>query len=206
MNIGIDIDGVLTNDDDYFLDYTAKYCYENNLKSFVNPNLYEYKKLNWDKNTINDFRIKYFLNYIKNEPARKFASEVTKKLKEDGHKIFIITARHKTAENGEFANENVRECTLDWLRRNDIVYDKVIFTKTPKVREILENKIDLMIEDSPDTINELVKYLLTTDDKSRDNFDNGMSDYDEEAKAIIERLENKAEIKKTNLAVDSFLF
>ena len=159
MNIGIDIDGVLTNDDDYFLDYTAKYCYENNLKSFVNPNLYEYKKLNWDKNTINDFRIKYFLNYIKNEPARKFASEVTKKLKEDGHKIFIITARHKTAENGEFANENVRECTLDWLRRNDIVYDKVIFTKTPKVREILENKIDLMIEDSPDTINELVKVV-----------------------------------------------
>lgn len=30
MNIGIDIDGVLTNDDDYILDFTSKYCYENN--------------------------------------------------------------------------------------------------------------------------------------------------------------------------------
>lgn len=26
MNIGIDIDGVLTNDDDYILDFTSKYC------------------------------------------------------------------------------------------------------------------------------------------------------------------------------------
>ncbi|MFL4614232.1 hypothetical protein ACJ5HV_03135 [Staphylococcus aureus] len=56
---------------------------------------------------------------------------------------------------------------------------------------------DVTIDGNFSTINELVKYLLTTDDKSRDNFDNGMSDYDEEAKEIIERLENKAEIKKT---------
>lgn len=45
---------------------------------------------------------------------------------------------------------------------------------------------DVTIDGNFSTINELVKYLLTTDDKSRDNFDNGMSDYDEEAKAIIE--------------------
>lgn len=43
MNIGIDIDGVLTNDDDYVLDYTIKYCCKNNLKSFDNANLYENK-------------------------------------------------------------------------------------------------------------------------------------------------------------------
>ena len=70
MNIGIDIDGVLTNDDDYILDYASKYCYENNLKGFDNANLYEYRKLNWNDDIINDYRNKYFLNYIKNEPAR----------------------------------------------------------------------------------------------------------------------------------------
>ena len=47
MNIGIDIDGVLTNDDDYILDFTSKYCYEHGLKGFDNANLYEYRKLNW---------------------------------------------------------------------------------------------------------------------------------------------------------------
>ena len=159
MNIGIDIDGVLTNDDDYILDFTSKYCYEHDLKGFDNANLYEYRKLNWDENTINDYRKEYFLNYIKNEPARKFASEVIKKLRNEGNKIFIISARYKTAEYGKINNENVRECTLDWLRKNKIEYDKIIFTKPPKVNEILENKIDIMIEDSPTTINELVKVV-----------------------------------------------
>ena len=159
MNIGIDIDGVLTNDDDYILDYTSKYCYENNLKGFDNANLYEYRKLNWNDDIINDYRNKYFLNYIKNEPARKFASEVIKKLREDGNKIFIISARYKTAENGKIGNKNIRECTLQWLKDNKIEYDKIIFTKPPKVDEILKNKIDLMIEDSPTTIGELVKVV-----------------------------------------------
>lgn len=159
MNIGIDIDGVLTNDDDYILDFTSKYCYEHNLTGFNNANLYEYRKFNWDENIINDYRKEYFLNYVKNEPARKFASEVIKKLREDGNKIFIITARYKTAENGTFENENIKECTLDWLRKNNIEYDKIIFTKPPKVNEILENKIDIMIEDSPTTINDLVKVV-----------------------------------------------
>ena len=159
MKIGIDIDGVLTNYDDYILDFTSKYCYEHGLKGFDNANLYEYKKLNWDENTINNYREEFFLNYIKNEPARKFASEIIKKLRNDGNKIFIITARYKTFENGQINNENVKECTLNWLRKNKIEYDKVIFTKPPKVKEILENKIDIMIEDSPTTINELVKVV-----------------------------------------------
>ena len=48
---------------------------------------------------------------------------------------------------------------MNWLRKNKIEYDKVIFTNPPKIKEILENKIDIMIEDSPTTINELVKVV-----------------------------------------------
>ena len=172
MNIGVDIDGVLTNDDDYILDYTSKYCYEHNLKGFLDAHLYEYRKLNWDEKTIENYRQKYFLNYIKNEPARKFASEVIKKLREDGNKIYIISARYKTAENGEINNENIKKCTINWLAKNNIEYDKIIFTKPPKVKEILENKIDIMIEDSPTTINELTKVVkvLYYDTRYNKNF------------------------------------
>ena len=70
MNIGIDIDGVLTNDDDYILDFTSKYCYENNLNGFDNANLYEYRKLNWDKKTINslkDINFKIFGEFKSNK-------------------------------------------------------------------------------------------------------------------------------------------
>ena len=159
MNIGIDIDGVLTNDDEYILDYTSKYCFENNLEGFIKPSSYEYRKLDWDEETIDKYRDRYFVNYVKNVPARRFASEIIRKLRKEGNKIFIITARYQTAENGKVGKSNIRKCTLKWLRKNKIQYDKIIFTKPPKVNDIIENKIDLMIEDSPTTIEQQVKIV-----------------------------------------------
>lgn len=151
MNIGIDIDGVLTNDDDYIIDCTSKFCYENNLDFFGNPYAYEYKKLSWDEDTINKYRDLYFDNYVDNEPVRKFACEVIKKLKEDGHKIFIITGRYKSHDDTQ-DGENMRQRIKSWLDKNEILYDKLIFARVPKTNEIKENKIDIMIEDSPTTI------------------------------------------------------
>lgn len=159
MRIGIDIDGVLTNDDEYILDYTSKYCFENNLKCFIDGNLYEYRKLDWNQDIINNYRSKYFVNYVKNIKPRRFASEIIKKLKQEGNEIIIISARYKTIENGNIGNSNIRKCTIKWLKKNRIQYDKIIFTKPPKVKEIIENKIDLMIEDSPTTIDELAKVV-----------------------------------------------
>ena len=161
MNIGIDIDGVLTNDDEYILSCTSKYCYENNIQGFIEPYKYEYNKLNWNQELIDDYRSKYFDEYVDKEPVRKFASEVIKKLKEDGHKIFIITGRYQTY-NETPAGENMRLRVKKWLDKNEIVYDKLIFARVPKIKELQENKIDLMIEDSPTTIpviKDIVKVL-----------------------------------------------
>lgn len=151
MRIGIDIDGVLTNDDEYILSCTSKYCYENNLNGFVEPYEYEYRKLDWNQQILDDYRIKYFDEYVDNEPARKFASEVINKLKNDGHEVFIITGRYKSYDN-TLDGENMRLRIKNWLKKNKIEYDKLIFAKVPKIKELKENKIDLMIEDSPSTI------------------------------------------------------
>ena len=151
MNIGIDIDGVLTNDDDYILDCTSKYCYENSLDFFENPYAYEYAKLNWNEETINKYRDIYFDDYVDNEPVRKFASEVIKKLKEDGHKIYIITARHKSHDETP-DGKNMRQRIKSWLDINEIIYDKLVFATAPKTKELIENKINLTIEDSPNMI------------------------------------------------------
>ena len=48
----------------------CKYCYENNLNGFDNANLYEYRKIGWNEDVINDYRGKYFFNYVKNKPAK----------------------------------------------------------------------------------------------------------------------------------------
>ena len=155
MNIGIDIDGVLMDDDTYRLDTMTKYCYENNLGTLDNP--YEYEnKCNWSEEIKEDYRQKYFFEYIKNMPARMFASEVIKKLHDEGNKIIIITGRYKTQEDSKIG-EQMRKDTVNWLNKNKIFYDEICYAQCPKTKEIQEKNIDIMIDDSPEIISEAVR-------------------------------------------------
>lgn len=53
MRIGVDIDGVLTNRDQFQMDYGAKYCFDNNIKNgyvkikLFMINWYFLQKKNW---------------------------------------------------------------------------------------------------------------------------------------------------------------
>ena len=163
MRIGIDIDGVLTNVGDAVMNYATKYFVENNIKYEIGKIDYDYfKTFNIkDRNIENKFWNEYLEYYSVNEKARPLASEVIKKLKKDGHEIYIITARWLTNQDNE-AGEKMRNIVKNWLEENDIVYDKLVFTKAEEERkpdEIKEYKIDVMIEDSPDNINELSKIV-----------------------------------------------
>lgn len=162
MRIGIDIDGVLTNIEQYVIDYFTKYCVENNIEYEVGRSNYEfYKSFNISKEIENKFWKTYMQDYATKEKARPFASEIIKKLKEEGHEIYIITARWLTNREDE-AGENMRQIVKNWLDENNIVYDKVLFSKDSnenKSQEIIENKIDLMIEDNPNNINALSKLV-----------------------------------------------
>ncbi len=155
MNIGIDIDGVLMDDDTYRLDTMSKYCYENNLPSIDKPYMYE-SKCNWSRDIKEDYRKKYYFEYVKNAPARNYAAEVIKKLHDDGNKIIIITGRYKTQEDS-IIGKQMRDDTVNWLNKNGIIYDKICYAHCPKTNEILENNINVMIDDSPEILSEIVK-------------------------------------------------
>ena len=150
MKIGIDIDGCLIDDDEYLLDCYTKYCYENNLPGLVRPYAFE-NKCDWDEKTMLDYRDKYFFDYIDNVEPRRFASEVTHKLHEDGNTIVIITGRYMTKEDTPLGKQ-MRENTEKWLKKNNIYYDKIIFSLPPKIRDILKEGIDVMIDDSPEIV------------------------------------------------------
>ncbi|MBE5819632.1 MAG: hypothetical protein E7310_02235 [Clostridiales bacterium] len=158
MRIGIDIDGVLTDIEQFTIDYISKYCVENNIEYNIGNKSYDYSKtFNISKEIEMNFWNTYLEDYAIYEKARPFASEIIKKLKEDGHEIYIITARWLTNRDDDIGNK-MREIVKNWLYENEISYDKLIFSKASKERktdEIIENKIDLMIEDSPSNINEL---------------------------------------------------
>ena len=162
MRIGIDIDGVLTDIEQFVIDYISKYCVENKIKYNIGDYDYNYSKtFNITDEQEENFWNEYLEYYAVNEKARPFAAEVIKKLREDGHEIYIITARWLTNRDDDIGNR-MKEIVKNWLYENEILYDKLIFSKALKERksqEITEHKIDLMIEDSPNNINELANII-----------------------------------------------
>lgn len=155
------------DDDEYSLACTTKYAYDNNLAWGADPYAYTYAKTNWNKDTIDSYRETYLWDYYENERSRRFASEIVKKLKEANNKIIIITTRWTASDDTEHG-EKVRKLTVDWLKENEIMYDDIIFTQGDKVKECIDKKIDIIIEDSPRVINavkNIVKYVICYDNR-----------------------------------------
>ena len=156
MNIGIDIDGVLTDIEKFMIDYGTKFCLEENLD--LNIKKIDYSELvtfNWTQEQADRFWERYFSGYVINEPHRKFAPEVINKLREQGNKICIITARDEYGLSEEYYGK-MQQLTKEWLINQNISYDKLIFARDEeKISQCLENNIDIMIEDSPRNINDI---------------------------------------------------
>ena len=150
MNIGIDIDGVIMDDDTYRLAHMSKFCFEHNLPPLEFPYGYETKG-DWDTETKNLYRQEYFDDYVKNGPAHLFVSEITNRLHAEGHHLVIITSRHKTTHQTP-DGEKMRLATIKWLKEHNVYYDKICFAIWPKIDDIKENKIDVMIEDCVEAI------------------------------------------------------
>ena len=153
MNIGIDIDGVLLDLERFAIDYGTKFCIEENLNLKINIQEYwEKLKFSWTEEQENKFWNKYIIKYFKQYQPREFASEIIKKLKKEGNKIYIITARNEEGLPQEEYGKS-QEITKTWLNENNIEYDKLIFTPdSEKLEQCLKNNVEIMIEDSPTNI------------------------------------------------------
>lgn len=149
MKIGIDIDGVLTDISRFYLDYGAKFAFENNIKKIAKPDGYEIEEiLDLEKGAHIEFWKKYDEFYTKKIYTREFAAEVIARLKDDNHEIHLITARKPQEE----------KWTKDWLKENNIYYDKLEFTDE-KVDYCKNNNIDLMIEDNTNNVLAISKLI-----------------------------------------------
>ena len=60
------------------------------------------------------------------------SSDVIKKLRKNGHKIYIITSRLYTKEQS-IKGELFRKMLEYWLKKNNIEYDKIIYCNDDKV-------------------------------------------------------------------------
>ena len=150
MNIGIDIDDTLTDIRDKLNLAAEKYANE-----LGKENKNEKDKYVEDNNNGNVYQIKYgftyeelkyFLSVIhegitKKEEPRKNCVEIIRKLHNEGHKIYIITAR-----DSEF-HEDPYKLSKDWLDKNNIYYDELIVNARNKLEVCQRENIDLFIDD-----------------------------------------------------------
>ena len=153
MNIGIDIDGVLTDLERKTIDYATKLCVEENWPININVNEYrDVKAFNWTEEQAEKFWNKYLVKYIIESPVRTFAPEILAKLQEEGNKIYLITARNESGMQPKYHGK-MQQLTKEWLEKQNIKYEKLIFAADEeKLQQCLENKVDVMIEDSPKNI------------------------------------------------------
>lgn len=160
MKIGIDIDGVLTNFNQYAINKGTEYCKKNKVGKLINSNTLSASKMfGWSYYHELKFWITHIFDYAENNPLMEDAADVIKKLKEEGHEIYIITSRWLASSRNiksifpeMFLKKKMRNTVKKWLQKNEVIYNDIVFIKKDKSKYIMDNNIDIMIEDNPKNI------------------------------------------------------
>lgn len=153
MNIGIDIDGVLTDLEKATINFGTKMCVEEKWPIKIDLSKYwEVETFKWTQEQADKFWNRYLVKYVEESPSRMFAQEIIEKLQQEENNIYIITARNEYGMPLEYYGK-MQELTKEWLNKQNIKYDKLIFAKDEeKLQQCIENGITVMIEDSPSNI------------------------------------------------------
>lgn len=207
MRIGIDIDNVISSFDNSLLKEYLKHDKELRNTGIINENADSIRRsmFDWSKEEEIEFyktnieRIATNLKIINN------ADTFINKLLEDGNEIYIISGR----DNGEYKDPYVM--TKKWLAKNNILYTKLILTNAydshAKTVECLNNKIDIMIEDSTHICVDLkendIKVLMMNTRFNQNNLDIERVSSWKEIYSKISSMYPKKEIEKINVILDT---
>ena len=162
MNIGIDIDNVISNFNDKLLKEYIKHDKELRNTGVVDKNASYIRKgmFDWTEEEDKKFYEGNIERIAKELGVIKGAKKYINKLHKDGHHIYIITGR----DNGEYTNPY--NMTKGWLDKNNIYYDELILTDTydkhAKTLKCISQNIDIMIDDSVRICNDCIENGITT--------------------------------------------
>ncbi len=151
MIIGIDIDDTITDTYEVIFNYAQEYTVkvlnrDPKIKEVSDCASHYYTKVlhNWSDDENEKFWELYYEKNLKEVKPKTLVVEYLNKLKSEGNKLVLITARVQP-ENYKF---NVEEETKKWLQKNNVPYDKLIINGNHKEKIAKEEKIDLFIDDS----------------------------------------------------------
>jgi uncharacterized HAD superfamily protein len=157
MNIGIDIDGVLTDIQGFHHKYAPRFFKRKFKRDFIDETPYDIRDMfQCSEEERYAYWKRYLFKYVITKPARKGAKSVIRKLNTDGHRVYIISKRVFTCQDN-FMGKLMRFIVRNWLWRNGIRYHEIIFcdndVSDSKKTACLKNNIDVMVEDEPININ-----------------------------------------------------
>lgn len=140
MNLGIDIDDTLTETSEFLLPYVAEY-FSLDLETLKKDNInYDHLPDEYSGRE-KEFGKAMYAKVLLDVKLKRNAKEIVNKLKEEGHKIIIITARDETIYDDPFG------FTTKQLEKLGIKYDKLVCS-FDKRKVCIDEKIDVFVDDS----------------------------------------------------------
>ena len=143
MVIGIDMDDTICSTNELILETADKYDKEVLGGTGVkDPDAYEFTEMmGWPEGMKGQFFADRLEQIMASSPIKPHAKEVINKLHDEGCKIIIISFRKDNYLKDPY------KLTIDWLKENDIHYDKVYVNTGTKEDECIENHVNLFIDD-----------------------------------------------------------
>ena len=142
MNIGIDIDGVLLDTENYFRVMADINDIENfGNQGVINPNELKIEdRMNWSRETFEKFIDDYMYTAMERAPLMVGVKGILPRLRALGHRLIVITAR------GKYTEKEV-EIAQTVFKREGLEFDDIKFRSMNKLPVCLDEKIDYMIDD-----------------------------------------------------------
>lgn len=141
MNIGIDLDGVLYDSENYFRAFAEIFDIAHDGNGPIDrTQLRMRRRYGWNNEMLQEYLDLVTVTSVKRSNLKNCAREVIDYLRASGHKLIVISAR------GKFGDEEVVE-TKKRFERDNLKFDKYCFYSLDKVQTCKDEKIDIMIED-----------------------------------------------------------
>jgi len=151
MNIGIDIDGVLTDIHGFNRKHAPPFFKKKFNREVVDATPYDIQDIfDCPSDEHEAYWKKHLLPYAVFETARAGARRTVRKLIQDGHNVYIVSKRVFTCRD-DFLGKLMRFLVRNWMWWNGIKYKEIVFCDNDipdsKRTACIEKGIDVMVDD-----------------------------------------------------------
>ena len=181
MRIGIDIDDTITNTQAKIDEIALK----DGIKLYDRTKHWFYDRFNTTAKEDEVFFRKHIVEIMSNPTIKENASLYINKLYNEGNEIYIITAR------SGYYDPNVPDITIKYLKEHNIKYTSIFLACRDKARVCLDNKVDILVDDSVENITNVeevgIKTIIIDNEYNKDVKTTRANNWEEVYKIITGR-------------------